>query len=588
VRAKILLLVAVAGLGLGGLTAASPARASLPAIRHVFVIVLENESASTTFAPGSPAPYLSTTLRGKGAYLPNYFGIGHQSNDNYIAMISGQAPNVQTQADCQNYSEFIPGTIGADGQAMGTGCIYPTSVPTIAGQLAAAGLTWRSYNEDMGADPSRESSVCGHPGVGMFDPTQKATATDSYATRHNPFVYFHSIIDDTTLCNTHVVNLDPLTHDLASAADTPNYLFITPSLCNDGHDAPCANGAPGGLAQADQFLRTWVPRITGSPAFQKENGLLLITFDEGASSDTGSCCGEIPGPGSPAPGDTGPGGGNVGAVLLSPCIAPHTISKTSYNHYTMLRSVEDLFGLSHIGYAGLSGETSFGSDVFTRRSCAPLPPGGLSPPVVQVHAPAIASNAAADPRIPVRWSSSGGDDRFTVQVRRTSGRSHTWRTLLSSSPRRSLTFRGALGVTHQFRVQAVSGDGQGSAWATASTIVPTGMRVAGGRYSGPWHLARVRDAWQGRALVSSEAGATLTLGYAGGALSIVADRWPQGGRARVAVDGDAHTISLHAAHPHARQVVFRAALPKGRHRVTVAVVSGAVALEGLAIANRTG
>ncbi|MGI8413991.1 MAG: hypothetical protein ACR2LV_10165 [Solirubrobacteraceae bacterium] len=57
----------------------------------MFVIVLENQSASTTFGPASPAPYLSNTLRAQGAYLPNYYAIGHASNDNYLAMISGQA-----------------------------------------------------------------------------------------------------------------------------------------------------------------------------------------------------------------------------------------------------------------------------------------------------------------------------------------------------------------------------------------------------------------------------------------------------------------------------------------------------------------
>ena len=251
----------------------------------------------------------------------------------------------------------------------------------------------------MGADPQRESSVCGHPGINMVDGTQKATATDEYATRHNPFVYFHSIIDDTTLCDTHVVGLDMLTKDLASAADTPNYVFITPDLCNDGHDAPCANGQPGGLAQADGFLRKWVPLITNSPAFKQQNGLLIITFDESETSDASSCCGEIPGPGSPLPGIFGMGGGDVGAVLLSPCIAPGTVSQTPYNHYTMLRSVEDLFGLSHLGYAGLSGEQSFGSDVFTR-SC-PLAAAN-APPSVRIKAPSIASNSvdqAADPAL---------------------------------------------------------------------------------------------------------------------------------------------------------------------------------------------
>ena len=231
---------------------AGQAQAALPSVHHVFVIVLENEAASTTFGPGSPAPYLAQTLRSQGAYLPKYYGTGHESNDNYISMISGQAPNPDNQSDCQTFTDFPAGALGR--QWPGARRRLRLSRRTCRRSPVSstqAGLTWRDYNEDMGADPTRESSVCGHPGINMVDGTQKATATDEYATRHNPFVYFHSIIDDTTLCDTHVVGLDALPQDLASAANTPNYVFITPDLCNDGHDAPCANGQPGGLAQAD-------------------------------------------------------------------------------------------------------------------------------------------------------------------------------------------------------------------------------------------------------------------------------------------------------------------------------------------------
>jgi hypothetical protein len=349
---------------------APAASAALPPIHHVFVIVLENQGVGTTFAPGSPAPYLSQTLRARGAYVPRYYGVGHESNDNYIAMISGQAPNTQTQADCAIFSDFVGGSIGAGGQAAGTGCVYPAGVPTIASQLSAAGLTWRDYNEGMGADPTRETVVCAHPAVGSRDNAQTATATDQYATRHNPFVYFHSIIDDSALCNSHVVGLDYLPQDLATP-QPPSYAFITPNLCDDGHDATCAGGGAGGLPRADQFLRSWVPMITGSTAFRRDGGLLLVIFDEAGSSDTTACCGEIPGPGSPLPGITGPGGGDTGAVLLSPYIRGGTTTSQPYNHYTMLRSVEDLFGLGHIGYASLSGGRSFGTDVF---ACAPAVP----------------------------------------------------------------------------------------------------------------------------------------------------------------------------------------------------------------------
>ncbi len=550
---------------------APPASAATPPIRHVFVIVLENEGVATTFGPGSPAPYLSRTLRAQGAFLPRYYGTGHNSNDNYIAMISGQAPNLQSQADCLLFNDFLPSAIGSYGQVLGTGCVYPVEVPTIASQLTAAGLTWRDYNEGMGATPTREAAECGHPGVGSIDNTQTATGADQYATRHNPFVYFHSIIDDTTLCDTHVVGLDLLPADLASAASTPNYVFITPNLCNDGHDGTCANGGPGGLPAADAFLRAWVPRITSSPAFKHENGLLVVTFDEAAVSDTSACCGEIPGPLSPLPGLTGPGGGDTGTVLLSPCIAPGTVSYVPYNHYTMLRSVEDLFGLAHLGYAGLPGGQSLGPDVFTGR-CA------TASVVARVRVPSLASSAAHDPRVLVRWT---GAPAFTVQVRKTSFGRGRWRTLLRASYRRSLTFNGRYGQTYAFRVRSGSGP-----WATATTVIPTSVAIPGGRFRGTWTVQRVAGAWGRRAIVGSAPGSTCTLSFVGGSVQVIGSRWPRGGRARVAVDGRAQTIGLRRRPPRSRVVVFSRSLRPGRHRLKITVLGGVVPIEGLAITSR--
>lgn len=337
---------------------------ALSRLRHVFVIVMENEPYEVSFGAHSIAPYLAHELPQRGALLPNYYGIGHYSLDNYLGMISGQAPNPTTQADCKVFSEFVRAKPGLDqnGQALGEGCVYPADVKTLADQLESAGFTWKGYMEDMGADPARESSTCGHVPVGARDHTNKATRQDQYANKHDPFVYFHSIIDDPARCAAHVVNLDALSHDLRDVATTPNFAFITPSLCHDGHDAPCVNGEPGGLISADKFLRTWVPRILASPAF-KRDGLLIVTFDEG--TDGAACCGEVGLPGGPAPGQWGPGGGRIGAVLLSPFIAQGTVSSTAYNHYSLLRSVEDIFGLPHLGYAAAPQLRSFGSDVFT-------------------------------------------------------------------------------------------------------------------------------------------------------------------------------------------------------------------------------
>ncbi|HKT30804.1 alkaline phosphatase family protein [Dyella sp.] len=343
--------------------AAAPS--NLPPIRHVFIIMLENESYPVTFGPQSIAPYLARELPKQGALLPNYYGIGHYSLDNYIAMISGQAPNPDTQADCSTFSEFVATAKkpDANGQLPGTGCVYPKSVSTLANQLTDAGFTWKAYMEDMGKDPARESATCAHPVIGTPDITEHATPQDQYATKHNPFMYFHTIIDKKKYCDARVVNLDHLGNDLAKLKSTPNFVYVTPNLCHDGHDAPCKNGEPGGLISADAFLRTWVPRIIESPAF-KQDGLLIITFDEG--NDGAACCNEKALPGGPQPGGKiGPGGGRIGAVLLSPYIAPGTQPETEYNHYSLLRTLEDIFSLSHLGYAQDNGLRTFGNDVFT-------------------------------------------------------------------------------------------------------------------------------------------------------------------------------------------------------------------------------
>ena len=383
---------------LGAYAESKPVRPN-PAIKHVFVITLENKDFSTTFGVNSAAPYLSQTLVAKGALLKQYFATGHVSADNYISMLSGQAETPQTQSDCQTYADFKQAGTTSDGQAIGTGCVYPPSVQTLPDQLTAVGLSWKAYMEDMGNDPARESATCGHPVLDAKDLTQMAEAPsasvpagDQYVTRHNPFVYFHSIIDSKA-CAKNVVSLKTLKADLQSIATTANFIFITPNVCSDGHDAPCVTGKPGGLISIDAFLHEWVPVILASPAYRKD-GLLIINFDESAPTEASvdaqngyrqvvfpgaACCNEQPGPNVTFPSTTkfstfkyeisylGVGGGQTGAVLLSPLIKPGTISSVPYNHYSMLRSIEDIFGLEYLGYAGQPGLVSFGNDVYTVR-----------------------------------------------------------------------------------------------------------------------------------------------------------------------------------------------------------------------------
>ena len=451
---------------LASMAAALPAHADVPAfasahIDHILVIDMENESYSATFGAASPATYLNNTLLKQGELVPNYFGTSHVSLGNYIAQVSGQTPTPSTNNDCLNlatlakppllggFTNVTPGT-DADanafpGQVVGDGCVYPAptatsnGVTTIGDQLddkyPTGTLNWRSYAEDMGNDPVRDygdadpmgGTDCAHPPIGGADNSNSAAANDQYATRHNPFVYFHSVIDNQSRCDSHVVPLGKLVVGTAGAADqfsghlyqdlkkettTPKFMFVTPNLCNDGHDATCAgpnvegtvNASGkniGGLVSADLWLKHWMPMIFNSPAYKSGKMLVVLTFDESGFTDSRACsskfqasCNSPIGPNVANPGfspilgmfgyQKAPatdyvyaGGGQVGAVLFnSKFIKPGTVNtKGVYNHFTALRSYEDILGitsggadgLGHLGYAAINNVT-FGTDVFNIHS----------------------------------------------------------------------------------------------------------------------------------------------------------------------------------------------------------------------------
>jgi phosphatidylinositol-3-phosphatase len=442
-------------------------RAAAPpgAIKQVMVIDLENEDFGSTFGPSSPAVYLNTTLLSEGELIPNYFSTSHVSLGNYIAQVSGQGPTISTNNDCLNlaslshppvvggFTDVLPGTDAADtdqfpGQVVGDGCVFPApgngahGAQTIGDQLdglkrlgESGQIVWREYAEDMGDNPVRDygspdplgGGDCAHPPIGGADNSNSASATDQYATRHNPFVYFHSVIDDLGRCNAHVVPLGKVTpgqngapdvfqghlfEDLSKTETTPAFMFVTPNLCNDGHDATCAGPNVedtkdaqgrniGGLVGADLWLKHWMPMIFSSPAYRSGQLLVVVTFDESGLRDARACpaasqpdCHAPTGPNvsnfgfssvlalfglqTPPTGlNVYPGGGQVGAVLFNrSSIKPGSVNTTGvYNHFTALRSYEDLLGITrggddgfgHIGFASSPGLQPFGADVFNGR-----------------------------------------------------------------------------------------------------------------------------------------------------------------------------------------------------------------------------
>jgi hypothetical protein len=352
----------------------SPTPGSGP-IKHVFVISLASPGYDAAFGTGSQMPYLSGTLRPDGELLSGYSLLTENALPNYVAMVSGQPPNESTRANCPTYDDFpqSSATPDAHGVIAGDGCVYPVLALTLADQLNSGGLTWHAYMEDMADETGPHN--CVHPDAGAADPP----AQGGYASAHNPFAYFHSLLD-LGACATNDVPLDQLSADLRKLDSTANFSFIAPNLCNAGVPDQCPGGDPAaappasgvtttttpttttttttppttpraaaagpvaGPAAADAFLRHWVPAILKSPAYKKD-GLLVVTFGEAQPPADAA---------EPA---------KVGTLLLSGTTPAGQTVGTPYNPYSLLRSIEDLLVLDHLARADAKGTASFASTV---------------------------------------------------------------------------------------------------------------------------------------------------------------------------------------------------------------------------------
>jgi hypothetical protein len=361
-----------------------PEEELLPEIKHVFLIVLDGYGYEEAFGKTSSAPYLAKTLPGQGELLSNYYSVTQGGLANEIALLSGQGPTPQTEANCPEYTAIAPGTVSTEEQVEGSGCVYPAETPTLPAQLVEKDLTWKAYVEDIGNGAAAgQPTSCRHPALGSLDASQVPVPGDAYETWRNPFVYF-STLTESPECAEDDIGLDRLAADLKNAKKTPSFSYIVPNACHDGNEAPCAPEQPAGLAGAEGFLKTVVPEIKASPAY-KEGGLVAITFDQapqtGPNADSSSCCAtpeypNLPPPSTVAPPAGGPvketgGGGRVGLLLISPFVKSGSVNETGYyNHFSLLRSIEELFGLQPIGYAANPALSPFDSTVYNAESKA--------------------------------------------------------------------------------------------------------------------------------------------------------------------------------------------------------------------------
>ena len=320
-----------------------------PKITHVFVINLENENFVQTWGPSSQAKWLNNTLRPQGQLLTQYYAIGHASLDNYIAQISGQSPNPDTQSDCVVYRDFASTGTGAYGQALGQGL-----------RLSEVG------EDDRRPAHCRRQDVEGVPGRHR-ELAERAEDLPSPRDRRRRQ-------DDRPYQERHVrdpprpVRVLPLDHRLARLregrrrprrARRPTCARRQRRRTSPTSHRTCATTAttsrattarPGGLATADVWLQQWVPKILASPAY-KAGGMLVITLDEAEigtqAEEISACCHTPPSPNTQVPGARpAPVAATSARSILSPFTKPDTTNPTPYNHYALLCSLENVWGLA--------------------------------------------------------------------------------------------------------------------------------------------------------------------------------------------------------------------------------------------------
>lgn len=327
----------------------------LPEVKHVFLIVLGTVGYEETFGEASKSAYFKEELPAQGELLSNYFAVAQGELANQIAIVSGQGPTPETTTNCPNYADIAPATESTEGQVEGNGCVYPATTKNLPAQLTEKKLSWRAYvDKEEGAE----------------EPAPAAQPPGCFATPRNPFAYFHSIVDEGK-CGETDPGLARLAKDLALKPEKfPTLAYISP-----GPPTPENPAAP------EEELKTIVTSIQSSFSY-KDGGLIVITSAQapqgGEHADHSACCitpaypnlPADPAAEEPAAGpvkETG-GGGRVGALLISPFIEAGTTSETYFNHYSLLATIEELFGLEKIGYAAEPAITGFDESIFNAGS----------------------------------------------------------------------------------------------------------------------------------------------------------------------------------------------------------------------------
>ncbi|HZU00835.1 MAG TPA: alkaline phosphatase family protein [Ktedonobacteraceae bacterium] len=261
---------------------------------HVAVILMENRSYDDIFGAGKANFPQVNALAAQYAYATNYYGVGHPSLPNYLALLSGSSQGVT--------SDGTPQAVGG-----------PFAGPTLVDELASAGISWRAYFEGM-------------PNAGYT-----GGDTSGYAQHHNPFIYYSSVIGSKSQLD-NIVPADGFAADLASG-DAPAFLWYVPNMQDDGHNS--SGTVP------DTWLGNFIGQVQQS-AWYAVGGTILVVWDEGAKTDTAGI------------GDGQPGGGRTGLLAISEAVKGVGAYTTPLNCYGLLKSLLTCYSVPLIGKTGES------------------------------------------------------------------------------------------------------------------------------------------------------------------------------------------------------------------------------------------
>lgn len=269
---------------------------------HVVIVMEENHDYSQIIGPAGSqnqmnAPYINS-LAQQGALMTDSTAIEHPSQPNYLDLFSGSNQGMQ----------------GANGDLLPIqfpGVTLPFTTPNLGAEVMQAGHTFVSYSETL---PSA--------GYDSLDTTTQGNS-GNYARRHNPAVNWTDPNNPGGNLANNVMPTSinqPFTSFPTDFSQLPTVSLVVPNVADDMHDDP----SPTGIQKAD----TWLQNNLGAYATwaQQNNSLLIVTWDE--NNDTS--------------------GNHIPTIFFGPMVKPGQYNE-AVNHFNVLRTVEDMYGLPHAG-----------------------------------------------------------------------------------------------------------------------------------------------------------------------------------------------------------------------------------------------